>query len=132
MDMTSRTVSAQVILPSASGRKIDQKTIITAENIKQFTPSAATVAKATAFFRDNGFDVGRVAGISFSITAPAELFEQVLKVQILGNTNDGVSFARKDGTTTTTLEGDALPHLPDGLIDAITLPERPAFGPESY
>ena len=125
-------VSAQIILPSLSGAKIGSNTSITSENIEKFTPSAETISKATSFFREKGFEVGNVVGISFSITGAAALFEEVLKVTVIIDDNNGTGFARSDGSKTATLEGTALKYLPDGLVSTITFPAPLDFGPGSY
>lgn len=125
-------VSAQIILPSLSGAKIGSDTSITAENVEQFTPSAEAISKSTSYFREKGFEVGNCYGISFSITGAAALFEEVLNVKVVIGDNNIASFTTSDGSKITTLEGDALKSLPDGLIDSITFPEPLDFGPGNY
>lgn len=132
MKNQGNVVSAQVILSSLSGARIGPDTSITAENVKQFTPSAETIAKATSFFREKGFEVGNCVGMSCSITGSAALFEKVLNVKVVIDDNNVASLTSSEGSKTTTLEGDTLKSLPDGLVDAITFPEPLDFGPGNY
>lgn len=125
-------VSAQIILPSLSGAKIGSETSITVENVQQLTPSTETIFKATGYFREKGFEVGNVVGISFSITGAVELFEEILNVKVVLDDNNAAIFISSKGLKTSTLEGDALKSLPDGLVDSITFPEPLDFGPGSY
>src|SRR5213596_2716200 len=83
MAIDSRDVAtAQVVLRSATGRTPDGNALITAETIKDFTPSSEAVARATTFFESAGFEVGPLAGISFSISAPTSRFQETFKTQL--------------------------------------------------
>jgi hypothetical protein len=132
MKNKQNVVSALIILPSLSGSKIGSNTSITTENIEKFTPSAVTISKATSFFREKGFEVGTVVGMSFSITGAAALFEEVFNANVIIDDINYARFTSSDGSKTATLEGDALKHLPDGLADSITFPAPLDFGPGSY
>lgn len=75
-------VSAQVLLRSQSGKKLNEKTVVTAENIDEFMPSAEAVTNATHAFAAAGFEVSNVIGNNFSITAPVDVFEKVFHTKI--------------------------------------------------
>ena len=59
-------VSAEVILRPAGGRPIESESLITAENLADFQPSAETATSAAVVFRSAGFTVGPLVGIGFS------------------------------------------------------------------
>ena len=80
--MTDAQISAQVILRSASGRVVDGDVAITSANIGDFAPSSEDVAAAQEALSAVGFEVGAMIGISFSITAPARVFETFFEVAL--------------------------------------------------
>lgn len=100
--MNEAQVSAQVILRSASGRRVDGNVQITAANVADFAPAPEHVAAAQETLSQSGFEVGAMIGISFSITAPARLFEHVFGVALQV---DGANVRRKD---TEALDGSEL------------------------
>ncbi|MCP3890318.1 MAG: hypothetical protein GY702_15830 [Desulfobulbaceae bacterium] len=132
MTNDQHVLSAQIIIRSINGDKIEPDTVLTSENIHNFTPSTESINNATTFFKEKGFLVGNFVGISFSITGPTELFEAVMKVKVKIEANKRGTFIRNDGSETATLEGDALTHLPHGLVESIAFAEPPEFGPESF
>ena len=68
-------ISAQVMLLPASGEKIGPDTQITAENIEKFAPPSDAYLIASGAFRSIDFEIGPLVGVTFSITAPARIFE---------------------------------------------------------
>ena len=111
----SPTVSAQVLLRPASGRPIGGRDEITSENIRNYAPPPEAVALARRTFEADGFDVGLMVGVSFSIAAPVSTFERVFKTPIEGSTLE--------------LPLDALPESLRRVIETVTF-ERPVdFGP---
>ena len=73
---TDPVLSAEVILAPASGAALEGAAI-TAANVTDFAPAPEAVAAARAFFAEKGFDTGRPAGISFTISAPRSVFQSV-------------------------------------------------------
>lgn len=86
-------LSAQALLRSKSGARVRGDVPITSENIAGYAPAAEDAAAAQEAFRAAGFDVGDMVGISFSITAPAIVFESFFRVTL---------HTAKDGTVTMT------------------------------
>jgi hypothetical protein len=66
-------ISAQVVLKSASG-KAPAEELITSDNVQEYLPSHATAESARQAFTAAGFEVGPMAGNSFSISAASEKF----------------------------------------------------------
>jgi hypothetical protein len=75
-------LSAQVVLRAASGAPLRGDEPITTENLSRHLPHADEARWVTQAFRDYGFDVGPLVGISFAITAPRELFESTFGVSL--------------------------------------------------
>ena len=79
--MAETPITAEVYLVTASGkRQMDPKAKVTAKNIDEFRPSAATVAKATRRLRSLGFDVP-LAGVTLTLSGPVSLFETVFQMR---------------------------------------------------
>ncbi|MCP4542745.1 MAG: hypothetical protein GY832_36950 [Chloroflexi bacterium] len=125
-------VSAQVVLPSASGKVIDGETSITSKNIQEFAPSPKLVARATEAFAVAGFDVGAMVGISFSISAPVSTFEQVFKTRLRQEDRGGVEAIQDDGSGSYELSLDALPKSLADLVVAVAFTPPPDFGPTEF
>ncbi len=127
----SPVISAQVVLMPASGKPAPEGTPVTAATLAMFAPSAATTAAASDAFRTLGFEVGPMYGTSFSITAPADIFEHVFKVDLGYLRKPHADRDRSRGKTARDLE---LPKstLPDALkpmVQAVTFTPPPDFGP---
>jgi hypothetical protein len=127
-----QSISAQVVLPSASGRIIDGATIITSENIQDFMPSPELAARAAAAFAAEGFDVGVTVGVGFSISAPAETFEQLFQTPLRQNEQGGIVAAGEDGSGTYELPLRGLPESLASLVVAVTFAPPPDFGPTEF
>jgi hypothetical protein len=126
----SPIVSAQVLLRPASGRRIGGRDEITSENIRDYAPPAEAAALARETFEADGFDVGPLVGISFSIAAPVSTFERVFEASIAVEAGR-VSVTRGKGSSLE-LPLDALPEPLRNVIEAVTF-ERPLdFGPGAY
>src|SRR5437879_4645459 len=74
-------LSAQVVLVPQSGKPIEGAAI-TAENVSEYAPSPTGVSAAQNYFRKAGFTVGPLGGISFTISAPKNLFERIFGAPI--------------------------------------------------
>lgn len=127
-----KIISAQVILRAASGKVIDSKTIITSENIQNFVPSLELVASATEAFSAVGFDVGKMVGISFSISAPVSTFEQVFETRFRQDKRGGVEVILGDGSGSYEIPLKSLPEYLTRLVVAITFTPPPDFGPTEF
>lgn len=125
-------MSAQVLLPAASGKPIDRETIITSENIQDFVPSLETVARAREAFAAAGFDVGENVGISFSISATVSTFEQVFETSLRQDDQGGVAALQDDGSVRYELPLGGLPELLSNLVVAVTFSPPPDFGPTEF
>ena len=125
-------VSAQVVLRAASGKAIDSETIITTENIQDFAPSSETVARASEAFAAAGFDVGEMVGISFSIAAPVNTFEQVFKTRLRRDERGGVEVIQDDGSGSYELPLDALAESLADFVVVVTFTPPPDFGPTEF
>ena len=75
-------ISAQVIIRSQSGETIRGDVPITASNIGRYSPAPDDVEKVQQAFRDAGFVVGNMVGVSFSITAPLSRFERFFRTKL--------------------------------------------------
>jgi hypothetical protein len=76
------TISAQVILSSATGQKLGPTSQVTKHTLRHYTPSADHSAKAIKLFEMLGFEVGPLIGISFSLTGPVAMFRKVFDVDL--------------------------------------------------
>jgi hypothetical protein len=119
-----KTVSAQVVLPAASGARPGPQTRITSKNLREWTPSPENIEHVAGALRRMGFNVGHTVGHSFSITGPARLFESAFGTK-LSEEGKGVKFAG-DGYE---LAQKKIPAALRDHIAAITFTPPPDFGP---
>src|SRR5687767_13675134 len=112
-----RTLSAQVLLQPASGRELAGDSVITTETLGHYQPSPEAAERVRERYSRAGFEVGPLVGVSFSITAPASVFEKVFK--------GGVREAVKKGLELSTKE---LPRELAEDIAAVTFTPPPDFG----
>ena len=121
-------ISAQVILLSASGRKLDSDRLITAENLEDFAPPPDAYSTASNVFELQGFEVGSLVGPTFSITATVSAFESMFKTELQLSENGAIECV--GGGLEIQLE-----HLPEearGIIQTVTFTEPPDFGPTEF
>ena len=121
-------ISAQVVLRSASGkRSVGQ---ITSDNVRELLPSPDAIAQARKAFTEAGFEVGGVVANSFSISGPKKTFNKLFKLP-----------RPKRGIATPAGEADAAGYelpltglKPDvaAVIEVVTMPPPPDFGPKNY
>ena len=129
----TQLVSAQVVLKSASGKKVDGRTAVTSENIAEYVPSPDTVTAAAEGFRQAGFEVGNTVGNSFSITAPKGSFEKFFKIKLKAQARGDMKVtAAKGASEGYELPLKALPRNLSQLVDAVTFSPPPDFGPSNY
>jgi len=110
---------------------LDANTPLSAQAILE---TAAAAAAAAAQFATLGFDIGTVVANSFSVSAPARVFEMVFRVRLRVTTNGGVEVAPHDPRSTASLELplDALPPSLRVLLDTVTFTAPPDFGPTRW
>ena len=92
-------ISAQAVLLPASGQPISPDAQITSRNLAQFEPSPEAVEQASRLFRALGFQVGGMAGISFSITAPVGTFREVFKARLQRSAAGGIQCLGDQGAS---------------------------------
>lgn len=126
---SEQVVSAQVILTSASGKTFDGETNLTAENIAEYVPAPETVVTTQAAFEALGFEVGEMVGISFSIIAPIETFEETFGTSLVYDEEAGIQSAYDDGSLGYELPLESLPDPLAENVVAVTFTPPPDFGP---
>ncbi len=132
-DNAGPLVCGNVLLRPASGATIDGSTVITADNIRDYTPSAETIDVTTRYFGDQGFQVGPAVGISFAVTAPKEHFEKLFGASLQRNEQGMLQVVDPDDGSF----GYELPldRLPDGVrsrVIVVALEEPTSFGPSDF
>lgn len=120
--MVEPSVSAQVLLRSASGRTLDGDVAITSANVGDYAPAPEAVLLAQRALREAGFEVGAMIGISFSIAAPARHFEDVFGVPLRVGHDGGVHRQDVDVSGGSELELPLRPLPPEvrAVVSAIT------------
>jgi hypothetical protein len=127
-----QTISAQVLLRAANGKRPDGRSRITAENIREWTPSAETVARVRETFLASGFEVGDLVGNSVSISGPVRLFEAVFRTPVQQSKPGVIQFLNAEQSANYELAPEKIPRDLRGLIVAITFTPPPDFGPTSF
>ncbi|MDL1981740.1 MAG: hypothetical protein LWX02_09785 [Deltaproteobacteria bacterium] len=120
----SSMVSAEAILRSKSGRSLARADVaVTAENIEEFTPAAATIAEATRCLQELGFAI-EPSGVTLTILGKPALFEEVFRVKL--------SLKKDEPTGGITVHPDGELAIPDSLrdvVEEVVFPEPPEFFP---
>jgi subtilase family serine protease len=124
---SEQIISAQVIPIASSGARIDGNTLITAQNINTYRPSEQTVQKVSAYFKQHGFEVSPLTGISFTISASAKHFTEFFKTAVTQDESGRI------------LAGDRLEMKLDSVekniadsIASVTFVPLPDFGPSNF
>lgn len=125
-------VSAQVTLRAASGKRPEARSIITAETLKEFSPSRATVARVVEQFRALGFEVGEMVGISLSISSPVRLFESVFQTRLGRLKTKGIQFLKADQSSSYELDPEKIPASLNEEVVSVTFTPPPDFGPTDF
>jgi hypothetical protein len=123
-------VSAQVILWAASGKSIRNQSI-TADNVKEYIPSAEAIAAATQYFAAAGFDVGFLVGNNFSITASVRTFEQVFGTRLVIEERGAIK-AMSGRQASLELPIQNLKRDLLQYIEAVSFTAPPDFGPTQF
>ena len=128
--MTEETLSALVVMRSASGERVPGQSV-TSETIGQYAPDPSAVSAVSRSLEQAGFQTSPPVGIAFSISAPQSRFESFFSTH-LQLSEDGsvrVDDGAGDGLE---LSLAALPEEVRGFVDAITFTPPPDFGPTDY
>jgi hypothetical protein len=126
-------MSALVVLRSASGKAPGGATAVTAENVREYLPAASSADEARRAFAAAGFEVTEVVGNSFSITAPASVFEKAFKVKLRREEGKGVTAqADADADAGYEIPANKLPASLARHVAAVTFTPPPDFGPTNY
>jgi subtilase family serine protease len=128
----NQKISAQVLLRSATGATIDGNTIITSENISRYTPAPANVQAAAQFFKDSGFEVTPLVGISLTISGTAEHFSQFFDTSLTVDRSGGIKAVINPQIAKAELPLTSLPKSTLDLITAVTFSSPPDFGPTNF
>jgi hypothetical protein len=127
-----KPVSAQVIFRPASGKKLDRNATITSENIAQYVPRPDSVEAASRLFSRDGFQVARLVGNSFSITASQQVFEKAFGVRLKSMDDKSMMFVDKKGVARRELPRSHLPEAVRDTVETICFAEPPDFGPTQF
>lgn len=128
----TQVLSAEVLLKSASGKRVTGKSVITAETLKDYAPSQETVTAARNGFANLGYQTGSMVGISFSITAPVSVFEHTFRVKLREGKKGGIEVVRSGSPIGLELPIDSLPAALQSLVTSITFTPPPDFGPGRF
>lgn len=130
--MKNNTITAQVILFSKDHRIINGKTIITSDTIITFLPDEKTISEFLMIFRKNGFEVGEVIGISFSITGSQDTFEKFLGMQVMVEEDGSCVFVSNENSRYSELKNELLPEVIREGVQSIAFTRPPDFGPKDW
>lgn len=125
-------ISVQVILRPSSNKVINEKSIITSNNIEAYLPPPNAYVLAKRIFSSLGFEVGSLVGISFSISAKVDVFRKILRVSFQRDSKGGILCINKNGSGSLKLPLEYLPEKLIDIIQSITCVEPPDFGPGDF
>ena len=126
-------LSAQITVRPASGKSFDTATAITSDNVSEYLPSPGAMSAAQEAFVHAGLEVSNPAGMSFSITAPAHIFEKLFNVTLRPGDHGGLAVVSEDGRhLAQDLPVESLPKALQQHVVAATFSTRPDFGPENF
>jgi hypothetical protein len=131
-ELKQSLISAQVILVGRNQNKIGGQTDITSDNISDYSPNENTISELNKIFSDKGFEVGGMVGISISVTAPREVFEEFLEVKIYKEKDGSFGFVSKGKKLGRELKNKFLPGIIKDKVLTITFTKPPDFGPANW
>jgi len=120
------TVSAMVMIASASGATPDPRHPPTAATLESHRPDPVALDRAQRSFGAAGFEVGHVAGGTFAITASATLFERYFGVELRPDGRGGVVIGQGG---TYEMPPDRIPPSLRDAVAFVTFTPPPEFGP---
>jgi hypothetical protein len=115
--MAEERAAALVVLKPASGADRSPNEAITTATLRQNAPDPGVAERLRSHFVRQGFEVGPLVGISFSIAGPRELMSGVFP-----------GYAQSEGTDAE-LPLDALPEDLRSAVQAVATEAPPEFGP---
>lgn len=127
-----REISAQVVLPPASGRRRSSSAPATVDTLREFVPSPDVARRAQEALKARGFRVGPMVGNSFAITAAAGVFERALGVGLAVNPDGGIQCVTGKGSASYECPRGRLPREIAPLVETITFTPPPDFGPTRF
>jgi hypothetical protein len=80
--MTTKELTALVIVRAASGKRMAPEAQITSQNVREYLPSPDTLQTALETVRNAGFKTGTPVANIFSITADPRTFESFFHTKI--------------------------------------------------
>ncbi len=119
-------VSAQVLLATAEPLNASK---LTAQEIHRVIPPTSIVEKVQADFAEAGFEVGKMVGLSFSITAPVRVFERIFKTKLSRDARGGIIIS-PGGAELLPLSKLSLALAQN--IEAVTFTSPPDYGPTNF
>ncbi|MGZ4846259.1 MAG: protease pro-enzyme activation domain-containing protein [Halobacteriota archaeon] len=122
MGQSGRTISAEAILKSKSGRSLAHPDApVTAENVEDFKPTPETLSTAIRRFKELGFEVIQ-SGITLTLVGGIEQFETTfgVKLSIENDTRTGRPFARLEGEPT-------VPESLADIVETVVFPRPPEY-----
>jgi subtilase family serine protease len=125
-------ISAQVVVIGRNRKKMEGNTLITSENVSQYSSDEKTINELTRIFSESGFDTGPAYGISLSITASRQVFEKFLEVGIYSEEDGLNGFILKGKKAGTVLKNEFLPEKIRDRVESITFSLPPDFGPDNW
>lgn len=132
MPDTKQSLSAEVILKSASGKSFSSDTAITSENVAEYLPSREVAEEARRHFIELGFEVSEPAGTGFSITAPASVFDKVFKTKIMTSDEGEVQVKTGGAKPSYELPLGSLAKSVAQHVVAVTFTRPPDYGPGNF
>jgi hypothetical protein len=131
--MKNDLLSAQITVRAASGKSFDAGTAITSDNVREYLPSPGAMSAAQEAFAHAGLEVSNPAGMSFSITAPAHIFEKLFNVTLRPGDHGGLAVVSTDGRhLAQDLPVESLPKALQQHVAAATFSTPPDFGPKNF
>lgn len=113
-------IPAEVLLISATGITVDENTLITSDNIEDYLPAAETTQIVSQYFKNNGFEVTPLVGISFTIYAPARHFSDFFNTSLGVDEARGIRVLLNSSKASSELPLNLLPDSIKNLIVTIT------------
>jgi subtilase family serine protease len=96
--------------------------MITAKNLVEYAPSPNTVVAASEIFQANGFKVGPMVGVSFSITGTIKTFQKFFGTQVQIGKDGTNEFVVNGEVIGNELSGMELPKELHGLVAIVAFP----------
>ena len=121
-------LSALVVLRPEAGPLTGYETI-TAETASAWQADPGHAQRATTWFAAAGFRVDPVVGLSFSIVAPRSQFEQMFRVRFDAPADAALPPGAAFPSQGVELPLVALPPDVAAVVQAVTFPPPPDFGP---